>query len=71
MTAAEERIILRRETHLDQLVDELQEDRVRRVVEPLLSGDTREFSARDLEYARDLGPDRAGQSAAHRQSGVR
>ena len=55
MAAAEERIILRRETHLDQLADKLQEDRVRRVVEPLLSGDTREFSARDLEYARDLG----------------
>ena len=55
VTAAEERIILRRETHLDQLADKLQEDRVRRVVEPLLSGDIREFSARDLEYARDLG----------------
>ena len=53
---AEERIILRRETHLDQLADKLQEDRVRRVVGPLLSGgDEREFSARDLEYVRDLG----------------
>ena len=53
---AEERIILRRETHLDQLADKLREDRVRRVIGPLLSGgDEREFSARDLEYARDLG----------------
>ena len=53
---AEEALIARRETHLDQLADKLQEDRVRRVVEPLLSGgDEREFSTRDLEYARDLG----------------
>ena len=53
---AQERIIERRETHLDQLADKLQEDRVRRVVEPLLSGgEERDFSARDIEYARDLG----------------
>ena len=53
---AQERMIQRRETHLDQLADKLQEDRVRRVVEPLLSGgDERDFSARDIEYVRDLG----------------
>ena len=53
---AQEQLIQRRETHLDQLADKLQEDRVRRVVEPLLSGgDARDFSARDLEYVRDLG----------------
>ena len=53
---AQERIIQRRETHLDQLADKLQEDRVRRVVEPLLSGgDERDFSVRDIEYVRDLG----------------
>ena len=53
---AQEQLIVRRETHLDQLADKLQEDRVRRVVEPLLSGgDEREFTARDLEYVRDLG----------------
>ena len=47
---------MRRETHLDQLADKLQEDRVRRVVEPLLSGgDESTFTARDLEYVRDLG----------------
>ena len=56
VTEAREQLILRRETHLDQLTDKLQEARVRRVVEPLLSGgDERGFSARDLEYARDLG----------------
>ena len=53
---AQEQLILRRETHLDQLADKLQEERVRRVVEPLLSGgDERGFSARDIEYIRDLG----------------
>lgn len=54
--AAQERIIERRETHVDQLADKLREDRVRRVIQPLLSGgDEREFSTRDLEYVRDLG----------------
>ena len=53
---AQERIILRRESHRDRLADKLQEDRVRRVVEPLLSGgDERDFSTRDIEYVRDLG----------------
>ena len=53
---ARERLIERRETHLDQLADKLQEDRVRRVVEPLLSGGGEsESSARDIEYVRDLG----------------
>ena len=53
---AQEQLIERRETHLDQLADKLREERVRRVVQPLLSGgDEREFSTRDLEYVRDLG----------------
>ena len=54
--ASQERLVLRRETHLDQLADKLREDRVRRVVEPLLSGaETRALTDRDLEYVRDLG----------------
>ena len=54
--AAQEHLIVSRETHLDQLADKLQENRVRRVVEPLLSGgDERGFTARDIEYVRDLG----------------
>ena len=53
---AQEHLIASRQTHLDQLADKLRETRVRRVVEPLLSGgDEREFSARDLEYVRDIG----------------
>ena len=53
---AREALILRRDTHLDQLADKLQEERVRRVVEPLLAGaGVGESGSRDLEYARDLG----------------
>ena len=53
---AEEQLIRRRETHLDQLADKLKEDRVRRVVEPLLSGGgEHDFTDRDIEYVRDLG----------------
>ena len=53
---AREHLVVSRQVHLDQLADKLQEDRVRRVVEPLLSGgDERAFTARDLEYVRDLG----------------
>ena len=55
--SARERIILRRETHLDQLTDKLQEERVRRVIGPLLSGKAAAESIRpdDLQYVRDLG----------------
>ena len=54
---AREQLILRRETHLDQLTDKLQEERVRRVVEPLLSGTGSDeaIPQDDLEYVRDLG----------------
>ena len=54
---AREQLILRRETHLDQLTDKLQEERVRRVVEPLLSSAdvVESFAADDLQYVRDLG----------------
>lgn len=55
--AAQERLIVRRETHLDQLAFRLREDRVRRVVEPLLSGGESAHTIRpdDIEYVRDLG----------------
>ena len=53
---AREALIRRRETHLDQLGRRLSEDRVRRVVEPLLTGASVDDSADlDLDYARDLG----------------
>ncbi len=53
---AREHLILSRQVHLDQLADKLGEERVRRVVEPLLSGASEdESSAHDLAYVRDLG----------------
>ena len=53
---ARERLILRRDTHLDQLVHKLREPRVRRVIEPLLSGGPPDgISGEDISYARDLG----------------
>ena len=49
-------LILRRDTHLDQLVDKLREPRVRRVIEPLLSGGPPDgISEEDIGYVRDLG----------------
>ncbi len=54
--AAQEVLIQGRVVHLDQLADKLQEERVQRVVEPMLSGASQPSStARDLEYVRDLG----------------
>ncbi len=53
--AAREELILSRRTHLDQLTHKLEEARVRRVIEPLLSGGEVQHHARDLEYVRDLG----------------
>ena len=53
---AQEELILGRQTHLHQLADKLREARVRRVIEPLLSGGAnRESSPEDVEYVRDLG----------------
>ena len=53
--AAREALILGRRTHLDQLAHKLGEARVRRVVEPILSGGEARHDAGDLEYVRDLG----------------
>ena len=52
---AREVLILRRDTHLDQLAAKLQEDRVRRVIEPMLSGGRGRATQPDIQYARDLG----------------
>ena len=55
VSEAREALILRRDTHIDQLADKLREPRVRRVIEPLLSGGDGRHSDRDVEYVRDLG----------------
>jgi hypothetical protein len=55
MEEAKERLVLSRATHLDQLADKLKEPRVRRVVEPLLTGDNPDSNDDDVEYCIDLG----------------
>ena len=54
---AKENLILRRETHLDQLADKLREERVRRVIEPMLAGQelAEQFHPDDVNYLVDLG----------------
>ena len=54
---AKETLILEHVTHLDQLAEKLKEDRVRRVIEPLLAGTAmaRYVTPDDLDYVRDLG----------------
>ena len=53
---AQERLILARVTHLDNLADKLREERVRRVVEPILAGASESaWSAEDVAYVHDLG----------------
>lgn len=54
---AKEYLILRRETHLDQLTDKLREDRVKRVLTPILAGseDIERIPEDDIDYAVDLG----------------
>ena len=53
---AQEVLIQGRVVHLDQLADKLQEKRVQRVIQPMLSGAVRGgYTAHDLEYVRDLG----------------
>ncbi len=57
ISQAKENMISRRETHLDQLADKLREERVRRVIEPLLAGAAKpeQPSEDDVQYVADLG----------------
>ena len=52
-----ENLILRRETHLDQLSDKLREPRVHRVIAPILAGDSQSINLLDddIDYVYDLG----------------
>ncbi len=55
---AKERLVLARATHLDSLVHALTEDRVRRVIEPILEGEQPVYDAvfnDDVAYVVDLG----------------
>src|SRR6056297_1437562 len=55
--AAKNALIIRRDTHIDQLADKLKEERVRRGIEPVLSGKdmSNQFRYTDVEYVQDLG----------------
>lgn len=57
LAQAKESLILRRDTHLDQLIDKLREPRIRRVIEPILAGADATDALRpdDVQYAVDLG----------------
>ena len=56
MRQAKERMVLSRATHLDQLIDKLQEPRVRSIIGPLLEGQNlSDFPTDDLQYCIDLG----------------
>ncbi len=54
---AKETLILRRDTHLDSLIDRLKEDRVRRVIDPIIRGTDcpQDVSTEDISYTTDLG----------------
>ncbi|MCP4150874.1 MAG: AAA family ATPase [bacterium] len=57
VSRAKQELILRRDTHLDSLVDKLKEDRVKRIVQSIINGDNLMFDIMDddIAYIRDLG----------------
>ena len=55
MRKAREALILRNDTHLDQLTDKLREPRVRGIVEPMLLGELASPNDADRQYVVDLG----------------
>lgn len=56
---AQEQIIYRRDTHIDILIDKLREDRVRRVIAPILANEDGEVEQHlnddDIQYVVDMG----------------
>ena len=56
---AQEQIIYRRDTHIDILIDKLKEERVKRVIEPILAGseeaDESLIPSDDVQYVVDMG----------------
>jgi len=56
---AQEEIIVRRDTHIDILIDKLREDRVRRVIAPILANEDGETDEQlqedDIQYVMDMG----------------
>ncbi|MBI4649456.1 MAG: AAA-like domain-containing protein, partial [Bacteroidia bacterium] len=54
---AKENLILRRDTHLDSLLDRLQEERVKHIIISVIKGEIQDFDTfdNDLQYCKDLG----------------
>jgi hypothetical protein len=54
---AKKRLILRRDTHLDSLIDKLRDERVRWVAQAIVNGDNLHYDILDddISYVRDLG----------------
>ncbi|MCX6579656.1 MAG: AAA-like domain-containing protein [Candidatus Aminicenantes bacterium] len=54
---AKDQLILRRDTHLDSLMDKLKEDRVKKIVQAIVNGDNiiSDVLDDDIMYVRDLG----------------
>jgi len=57
MKQAVENLILRRDTHIDQLLDKLKEERVKKVIEPIITNKDapKDVSEDDILYVKDLG----------------
>jgi hypothetical protein len=55
--AAAQAIVLRRDTHIDSLLERLKEPRVQRIIEPILlgEGESIERQSSDFQFVRDLG----------------
>jgi hypothetical protein len=62
LLAAKNALVLERATHLDQLAFRLREDRVKRIIQPILAGATKaeDFREDDVQYLEDLGLIRRG-----------
>ena len=70
MRAAREALILRNDSHLDQLTDKLKEARVRAVIEPMLNGEILSATDADRQYLIDLGLIRVDSGAMRPANGI-
>ncbi len=70
MLAAREALILRNDSHLDQLTDKLKEARVRAVIEPMLTGNLINPGEADRQYLLDLGLIRSGENGLMPANGI-
>ena len=70
MRAAREALILRNDSHLDQLTDKLKEPRVRAVIEPMLTGQVSAPTDADRQYLIDLGLIRQSSTGLEPANGI-